>query len=38
MVRFFQGNYREYETWRAKELGTSLYENRRNRYRKLVKA
>ncbi|MBI2422205.1 MAG: energy-dependent translational throttle protein EttA [Candidatus Hydrogenedentes bacterium] len=36
-VRFFQGNYREYETWRVKELGSKLFENRRSRYRKLVK-
>jgi energy-dependent translational throttle protein EttA len=36
-VRFFQGNYQEYETWRKKELGSALFENRRHRYRKLVK-
>ena len=36
-VRFFQGNYQEYETWRKKELGTALFENRRHRYRKIVK-
>ena len=37
-VRFFQGNYQEYEIWRKKELGTALFENRRHRYRKLVKS
>jgi len=37
-VRWFEGNYREYEEWRARELGSKLMENRRNRYRKLVKA
>ncbi len=38
VVRWFEGNYEEYENWRVKELGTRLFENRRNRYRKLVKA
>ncbi len=37
-VRWFDGNFREYEEWRAKEMGGHLFENRRNRYRKLVKA
>ncbi len=37
-VRWFEGNYREYEDWRVKELGTKLFENRRARYRTLVKA
>ncbi len=37
MVRWFEGNYQEYEEWRIKELGSGLFENRRNRYRKLVK-
>ncbi len=36
-VRFFTGNYQEYETWRTKEMGAGLFENRRNRYRRLVK-
>ncbi|MCC6694737.1 MAG: energy-dependent translational throttle protein EttA [Candidatus Hydrogenedentes bacterium] len=36
-VRWFSGNYREYEDWRMKEFGTKLFENRRSRYRKLVK-
>lgn len=37
-VRFYTGNFREYEDWRQKEMGNRLFENRRNRYRKLVKA
>jgi energy-dependent translational throttle protein EttA len=36
-IRWFQGNYEEYETWRKKELGSGLFENRRSRYRKIVK-
>jgi len=36
-VRFFPGNYREYEEWRLKEMGTRLFENRRTRYRRLTK-
>ena len=36
-VRWFPGNFKEYEEWRMKELGTKLFENRRSRYRKLVK-
>ena len=36
-VRWFTGNYEEYETWRMKELGSKLFENRRARYRKIVK-
>ncbi len=34
-VRWFEGNYEEYEAMRRKELGDSLVENRRARYRKL---
>lgn len=34
-VRWFNGNYEEYEAWREKELGSKLFENRRARYRKL---
>jgi ATPase subunit of ABC transporter with duplicated ATPase domains len=34
-VRWFEGNYQEYEEWRMKELGAGVFENRRNRYRKL---
>jgi len=37
-VRWFEGNYRDYEEWRMRELGTKLFDNRRARYRKLVKA
>ncbi|HRI86770.1 MAG TPA: energy-dependent translational throttle protein EttA [Candidatus Hydrogenedentes bacterium] len=37
-VRWFTGNFKEYEEWRMKELGSKLFENRRSRYRKLVKA
>ncbi len=36
-VRWFEGNFEEYQTWRQKELGSALFENRRNRYRKLVR-
>ena len=36
-VRWFTGNFREYEEWRKKELGGGLFENRRSRYRKLVR-
>jgi energy-dependent translational throttle protein EttA len=35
-VRWFTGNFSEYEQWRKKELGSGLFENRRSRYRKLV--
>ena len=35
-VRWFEGNYRDYEEWRLKELGTRLFENRRARYRRIV--
>ena len=37
MVRWFEGNYEEYEEWRVKELGSKLFENRRLRYHKIVK-
>jgi ATPase subunit of ABC transporter with duplicated ATPase domains len=37
-VRWFDGNFSDYEQWRQKELGSKLFENRRSRYRKLVKA
>ncbi|MFH1071689.1 MAG: energy-dependent translational throttle protein EttA [Candidatus Glassbacteria bacterium] len=36
-VRWFTGNFRDYEEWRKKELGGGLFENRRSRYRKLVR-
>ena len=37
VVRFFPGPYQEYEDWRRKEIGKGLFDNRRNRYRKIVK-
>jgi ATP-binding cassette ChvD family protein len=37
-VRWFEGNFAAYQQWRQKELGDKLFENRRNRYRTLVKA
>ena len=36
-VRWFEGNYEEYEEWRVKELGSRLFVNRRLRYHKIVK-
>ncbi|RJO67189.1 MAG: energy-dependent translational throttle protein EttA [Myxococcales bacterium] len=35
-VRFFTGNFRDYEDWRERELGGDAFTNRRKRYRKLV--
>ena len=37
-VRFYEGNFSAYEEWRQREMGDRLFENRRNRYRTLVKA
>ncbi|MBX7244995.1 MAG: energy-dependent translational throttle protein EttA [Candidatus Sumerlaeaceae bacterium] len=37
-VKWFEGNYEEYEAARRRELGDAAVENRRSRYRKLVKA
>jgi len=37
-VRWFEGNFSAYEDWRSKELGDKLFENRRNRYRTIVRA
>lgn len=37
-VRWFEGNFSEYQEWRQKELGDRMFENRRNRYRTIVKA
>ena len=34
-VRWFEGNFEDYEAWRRKELGDSGLENRRARYRRL---
>ena len=36
-VRWFNGNFSDYEEWRQKEFGSRLFENRRARYRKLVR-
>jgi ATP-binding cassette ChvD family protein len=36
-VRFHEGNYEDYEARRQKELGSKLFENRRAKYRKIVK-
>lgn len=36
-VRWFPGNYEEYESWRMREFGSRLFENRRARYRKLTR-
>lgn len=35
-VRWYDGNFGQYEASRAKELGGNLFENRRSRYRMLV--
>ncbi len=37
VIRWFDGNYQAYEDWRVKEFGSRLFENRRARYRKLVR-
>ncbi|MCX6826717.1 MAG: energy-dependent translational throttle protein EttA [candidate division Zixibacteria bacterium] len=37
-VHWFEGNYQDYEEWHIKEMGGKPFENRRNRYRKLIKA
>jgi len=37
-VRWYEGNFSSYEEWRSRELGSRLFENRRNRYRTLVRA
>lgn len=37
IVRFFEGNYQEYEEWHRKQLGADFMKNRRKRYRKIVK-
>ena len=37
-VRWFEGNFSAYQEWRSRELGDRLFENRRNRYRTIVKA
>ena len=37
-VRWFEGNYQDYEAWRIKEFGAGFFEHRRARYRKLTRA
>ncbi|MFZ5979543.1 MAG: energy-dependent translational throttle protein EttA [Candidatus Zixiibacteriota bacterium] len=37
-VRWFEGNFSAYQEIRNRELGDRLFENRRNRYRTIVKA
>lgn len=37
-VRWFEGNYREYEEWHSRKFGGKPFENRRRRYRKVVAA
>jgi sulfate-transporting ATPase len=37
-VHWYEGNFSSYQEWRAKEMGDRLFENRRNRYRTLVRA
>jgi sulfate-transporting ATPase len=37
-VRWFEGNFSAYQEWRRKELGDRMFENRRNRYRTIIKA
>jgi len=37
-VRWYEGNFSAYQEWRSKEMGDRLFENRRNRYRTLVRA
>lgn len=36
-VRWYEGNFSEYQEWRVKTKGDKLFENRRNRYRTIVK-
>ncbi|MFH1687901.1 MAG: energy-dependent translational throttle protein EttA [bacterium] len=36
-VRWYEGNFSSYQEWRAKNLGDRTFENRRSRYRTLVK-
>ena len=37
-VRWFEGNFSDYQEWRRKEMGDRLFENRRSRYRPIVRA
>jgi len=36
IVRWFQGNFQDYEHYRREQLGNDLFKNRRKRYRKLA--
>ncbi len=36
VVRWYTGNYEEYEAWRVSQFGTKLFENRRAKYRRLA--
>jgi hypothetical protein len=37
-VSWFDCNFSAYQEWRSQELGGRMFENRRNRYRTIVKA
>lgn len=37
-VRWYEGNFSSYQEWRSKKFGDRMFENRRNRYRTIVKA
>ncbi|MEW6411264.1 MAG: energy-dependent translational throttle protein EttA [Candidatus Zixiibacteriota bacterium] len=37
-VRWWEGNFSAYQDWRSKELGGRMFENRRNRYKTLVRS
>ncbi|MFH2049664.1 MAG: ATP-binding cassette domain-containing protein, partial [bacterium] len=36
-IRWYEGNFSSYQEWRSKEFGSKMFENRRNRYRTIVK-
>ena len=36
VVRWFEGNFDDYERWRKEELGAGRFKNRRSKYRKLA--
>jgi ATP-binding cassette ChvD family protein len=35
-VRWYEGNYDEYERWRERELGSKLFDGRRGRFRRIA--
>ena len=37
-LRWFDGNFKEYQEWRSRELGEKMFENRRLRYHRLVRS